>query len=165
MIVRPTMFALLQRCATFAPWMFTAALIGGAMWLMRAATGSWLGSVLLFAGAGGAAIGYAAWAIECDWHGLTRIPRHAWRVAMSGANIHIRTRWLETVVPVDLVTSAEIVADGGWDGMKGIEEQCLVLRIASAPIISIPGSSVGFDEAVAGLRDVVRIRFRELGAE
>lgn len=161
----PTTFALVQRCVTFAPLFFYALLVSGAMWLIQRASGSWMGTLLLFVTAGGGAIGYGAWLMECEWNGLIRTPRHPWRVALQDSNILVRTHRLTTTIPVDCVVSAEIVVDGSWDQMKGIEQQCLVLHFASSPIISIPGSTKSFDKIVAGLREIVRIRFRELGAD
>lgn len=162
MKVHPTAFALLQRCAAFAPWAFSAALIAWVPWFIQGASRSWLGTALLFLAAGGGVIGHAVWAMENDWHGLIRTPRHSWRVTMRYASIVVETHWLDTIVPLDRVVSAEIVTDGSWEQLRGVENHGLVLRLAGATIISIPGSSTGFEEVVTGLSKVVRVHSREL---
>ena len=164
MKVRLTTFAMLQRCKAFAPWIFMVALVAGAMWFLHGKGRSWLevGGLLI---GGGAGIGYMAWAMENDWHGLIRTPRYPWRIALQGSAILLRTHWLETAIPLDRVVRAEIVVDGSWEQMRGVEDRCRVLRLMDAPRLSIPGSAVGFEDVLAGLRTVLRINFSELGVD
>lgn len=162
MKVHPTTFALLQRCVAFAPWVFSAALIACVLWFVQGPSASWLGTALLFLAGIGGVIGYAAWAMENDGHGLIRTPRHSWRVTLRYETIVVETRWLNTVIPLDRVALAEIVSDGSWEQLRGVENHCLVLRIAGSAFISIPGSSTGFEAVLVGVSDVMRVHAREL---
>lgn len=165
MKVRLSTFAILQRCNTLVPWLLMAAILSGVIRFFHARGLSWFEAGILLIGGGAIGIGYMAWAMMNDWHGLIRTPRRPWSIVLQGSDILVRTHLLETIIPLDRVVRAEIVVDGSWEQIRGVEDSCLVLRLTDAPQLSIPASTLGFQDVLAGLRGILRINFTELNVD
>lgn len=164
--VSPLVFGACQLCARLAPWV----LLGPGLIVVAVGAGHLLHIdwwQIAIEGAVGAlgALGYAAWAASLDWHGLVRRPRRPWRVACDQRSLSVHAERLETAVPLERIQSAHVVVDGGWDALKGVEEECLVLRVRGAPRISLPGSSTGYEQVRERLAEVMPVGTVEVGVE
>jgi len=140
------------------------ALLGlGVYWLTGFEPISTIYAIVMFVILGGWTLGYAAWALSNDWNGLVRVPSRKWRVGIEKETVSLSTGRIETRVPISMVTKAQLVSDGSWETLKGVEDKCLVLRLSSGLSISVPGSSDGFEDLVSTIREHHAIETKEIG--
>lgn len=164
--VSPLTFSVWQRATTLGVWLLLPViLVGGAAVLGAFIRVRWWEVALTGLFSGGLALGYLAWGLSNDWHGLVRRPRTPWQVSFEGARITLRTGRFETVIPVERVRAAWVVAEGSWETMKGVEDECLVLRVRGALQVSVPGSSVGYDTVRSALAERMDVGLRDLGGD
>jgi hypothetical protein len=89
--------------------------------------------------------------------GLVSRPRKPWRLRVEGEVVAIATARYITSVPLRSIKSATLVQDDSWETLRGIESACLVLRLDSNRRISIPRSSIGFEELASAIRRLLQI--------
>ncbi len=164
--VSPLVFSLWQRGTSLGVWLLLPGMLMGVVALLpRSLHVTWLELAIagVFGGAG--ALGYAAWAMSNDWNGLVRTPRSPWRVSFDGTTLKVQSSSLGTDIPLARIRSACVVADGSWETLKGVEDECMVLQLRGALQISIPGSSEGFERVRGALDAAIGVGFKELGVE
>lgn len=164
--VSPLVFSLWQRGTSLGVWLLLpGVLLGVAVLLPRSLHVTWLEMAVAGIVGGAGALGYAAWAMSNDWNGLVRTPRTPWRVSFDGTTLNVQSSSLRTAIPQGRIRSACVVAEGSWETLKGVEDECLVLQLRGALQISIPGSSEGFEGVRGALDAAIGVGFKELGVE
>ncbi|MFO0602618.1 MAG: hypothetical protein U0324_05555 [Polyangiales bacterium] len=164
--VSPLVFSLWQRATSLGVWLLLPGVVMAVVALLpRSLNVSWLELAVAGITGGAGALGYAVWAMSNDWNGLVRTPRTPWRVSFDGATLNVQSSHLGTAIPRARIRSACVVAEGSWETLKGVEDQCLVLQVRGALQISIPGSSEGFEGVRGALDAAIGVGFKELGVE
>jgi hypothetical protein len=161
--VTPYTFAVLRRITIFAPTVITLALAAWFLaWFARWQHLSTFDMVFGFGVGSLSILGYAIWAIANDWHGLVRVPRKKWTIHLDEGAILLRTKRLQTRIATSSVTEAHLVRDGSWETLRGVEDVCLVLKLAGWLSISVPGSSDGYAELLEKIRERHTVETLEL---
>lgn len=162
-VVSPCLFGTLQRLQLIGTWILLLCVIFGvALALHHWMNVAWPQLALLVVVTGWLPLGYAAWMGSNEWRGLIATPSYQWTATLREDAVFIEGARFCTAVPLQDISRAELVSDGSFDRLKGIEDECLVLFPRRALRISIPGSSQGFRSLLQSLSGKVHVEPREL---
>jgi hypothetical protein len=162
--VSPRSFAVWRYIAIFYPSLVLFALLIALLyWFTGFELASTIYVIVMFFILGGWTLGYVAWALSNDWNGLVRVPARKWRVSIESDTVSLNTGRIATRVPMSMITKVQLVSDGSWETLKGVEDKCLVLRLSSGLSISVPGSSDGFEDLQSTMREHHAIEIKEIG--
>ena len=162
--VSPRSFAIWRYIAIFYSSLIVFALLGaGIYWFTGFEPISTIYAIFMFVVLGGSTLGYAVWALSNDWNGLVRVPSRKWRVHLKEDVVSLSTGLIATRVPIAMVTKAQLVSDGSWETLRGVEDRCLVLRLLNGLSISVPGSSEGFEDLLSAVREHHAVEIKEIG--
>lgn len=166
----PTCFALRQTLAQAAPPVVLAAVLAALWWKFgpprppgMAGGAMSLAVMLLFVlVTGGLPVLYLAWWVDLQRKGLVGTPRLPWVLALADGVLDIRTAGASTPIRIADARSLTLVIDDNWDQLKGMEDTCLVIGLPSRLRIIVPGSSAGFDEVLAIIRQDGKMTVRSV---
>lgn len=112
---------------------------------------------------GGVALGYLAQWFSQRWNGLMQTPKTPWSISLvKGTEIQLASSDFQTLIPIEAVKKVTYVHDDNWDQLKGMEDSGLVVHLLEGGKIQIPGSSIGFHEALGKLRSLMEVESREV---
>lgn len=161
----PELFCALQWLSLAGPLAILLAVVAAIAFWMRG-NGSLYLSLLTAAfyivATGGIALMYLAWWMSMTFRGIVAIPKKAWEICAVADFVTIKSMRFEVTFPISRPKEYVEVWDGGFDGLKGLEDKGLVIDFGHLFRIVVPGSSINFETALAHIQTIRPVRIREI---